>query len=338
MSDKSPLIEAQELFIQAVPEGSLSTEICKTTAALHRISAGTIQAPIDSPPYSRAIVEGFLVNTAETVHASEEKPAIFKITGVVLPGDSHCPIPGSGEAIEVSTGSLIPAGEFSIVRMWEANREADTLQAQRPFAPGFFIEQQGCDIAAGSTIIDAGHKISPEDIGTLASLGIEQIEVRKQIEVTLFASGDEVIELGNEFRPGAIFDCNSPMLSAAIAEQGGIASSGGIMRDDFDQFLLALKSALNESDMIVISGGTAIGGRDFISDLIRQVGELIIDGVPMKSGRPLIMGIANNKPIVCVAGHPPEALRGFRLFGVPAMHRMAGRSQALPEDTVTPGK
>jgi molybdopterin molybdotransferase len=122
------------------------------------------------------------------------------------------------------------------------------------------------------------------------------------------------------------------MLAAAVTAAGAAPVIGGIMRDDFDKFVAAVKSALAQSDMILISGGTAVGGRDFISDLVQAVGELLVDGVPMRSGRPLIMGHAQGKPIVCVAGHPPEALRGFRLFGIAALHRLTGCNAALPLD------
>ena len=101
------------------------------------------------------------------------------------------------------------------------------------------------------------------------------------------------------------------------------------MGDDFDAFVAVIEEVLDDSDMIVISGGTAVGGRDFVSDLIKAVGELIIDGVPMRSGRPLIMGIAKGKPIIAVAGHPPEALRGFRLFGEPALKKLLGQKVVL---------
>ena len=107
---------------------------------------------------------------------------------------------------------------------------------------------------------------------------------------------------------------------------------GGIMSDDFDGFVAAATQALKDADMLVISGGTAVGGRDFISDLVRALGELLVDGVPMRSGRPLIMGVAQGKPIVCVAGHPPEALRGFKLFGVAAINKLLGRTADLPLD------
>jgi molybdenum cofactor synthesis domain-containing protein len=134
------------------------------------------------------------------------------------------------------------------------------------------------------------------------------------------------------FRPGLIRDSNSVMLCSAVNDAGGESANGGILRDDFDTFVAAVRAAVNEADMVVISGGTAAGGGDFITNAVKALGNLLVDGVPMRSGRPLIMGIVAGKPIVCVAGHPPEALRGFRLFGVAAINRLLGRELPLPED------
>ncbi|MFC1749878.1 molybdopterin molybdotransferase MoeA [Pseudomonadota bacterium] len=332
MSEASPLVEAQEKFIAAVPLGTATSETISLEKALGRSVAKNITAQEDSPAYHRAIVEGFIVHTEETKGASEESPISFKIVGTVEPGDQACPPFNKGEAIEVVTGAIVADGPVSIVRMWEAKREGDNVSISRPFPPRFFIEDQGCDFAKDSAIVEAGTALAPQDIGTLASLGIESVEVGLPPQVTLFASGDEVIPYNGEFRPGLIRDCNSPMLAAAVEAAGGQAKQGGIIGDDFDAFVTAVKTALESSEMIVISGGTAVGGRDFISDLISEVGELLVDGVPMKSGRPLIMGIANGKPIVAVAGHPPEALRGFRLFGAPALAKLLGRTEDLPAD------
>lgn len=332
MTDQSPLIDAQTQFSQKINFRSLAAEEVSLADALGRVSYTDISAPMDSPPYARAIVEGFLVNTAETKKADENAAVSFAISGEIKPGDESATPPNSGEGIAVSTGSLIPSGEFSIVRQWEAKIANDSFSITRPFPPGFFIEAQGCDIEKDSNVIKAGEIIDPEKIGILASLGIDKVNVACKPHVTLFASGDEVIPHTDAFKPGYIYDCNSPMLCAAITEAGGIPTMAGIQSDNFERFLTKLKQALEKSDMIVIAGGTAIGGRDFISDLIREVGELVQDGVQMKSGRPLIMGIANGKPMVCVAGHPPEALRGFRLFGSLAINCLNGHSLALPED------
>ncbi|HHH35625.1 MAG TPA: molybdopterin molybdenumtransferase MoeA [Gammaproteobacteria bacterium] len=332
MPEASPLQEAQQRFVDALPRRSLPAEDCHLEAALGRILYEDLTAPEDMPPYPRAIVEGFLVRTEDTAGASEEAPVDFEIVTTVHPGDAHCPEPGPGQAVQVATGSIVAEGPYSIVRMWEARVENGRALVSRPFPPRFFIEEQGCDIAKGDTVLAAGTRLGPAELGTIAGLGLAEIQVAKRPVVTLFSSGNEVIPFTEPLRPGAIRDCNAIMLAAAITEAGGVPRFAGIMRDDFDAFVTAVRQALGDSDMIVISGGTAVDGRDFISDLLRAVGELVVDGVPMRSGRPLIMGVADGKPLVCVAGHPPEALRGFRLFGVAAIDRLTGRDAGLPPD------
>ncbi len=332
MSEKSPLIEAQDLFLKAVPNRQMPAEHITINKALQRTLHTDFIAPEDAPPYHRAIVEGFLVNTAETQDASEKNPVNFNVVGSVAPGDAQCPDVGAGEAIELQTGSILPDGPISIVRMWEAKRDGNNVSISRPFPPRFFIEDQGCDIKKGDTIISAGTVLTPQHIGTIASVGQSEVAVAKQPRVSVFASGDEVTPHTAPFKPGMIRDCNSPMLAAAINAAGGLPTLEGIMGDNFDTFVTVVKNALEQTDMIVISGGTAVGGRNFISDLISAVGELLVDGVPMRSGRPLIMGIINGKPIVAVAGHPPEALRGFQLFGAPAIVKLMGQTAELPTD------
>ena len=183
-----------------------------------------------------------------------------------------------------------------------------------------------------STRLAAGTVLDAADIGTIAGLGIPTVEVAAKPKVTIFSSGDEVIPYSEELLPGKIRDSNSVMLAAAVQQAGAIAVTAGIMDDDFDKFVGAVNTALGNSDMVLISGGTAVGGRDFISELVSTAGELLVDGVPMRSGRPLIMGVAGGTPIVCVAGHPPEALRGFRLFGVAAINRLTGNPADPPAD------
>ncbi len=332
MTDVSPLQSAQQSYVDAIPKGTLEGEDCPLQQASGHTLAEDIIAPEDAPPYHRAIVEGFLVRAADTRAASEEEPVSFRIVGDIQPGDSHCPDIGAFEAMRIVTGSIVGDGELTAVRQWEAEEDGDSFTIKRPFPPRFFIEDRGCDHTRGSVVIAAGTLLGPADIGTIASLGISTVKVARHPRVTIFSSGDEVIPYTSAVTPGQIRDSNSVMLAAAVREAGGTSEFGGIMNDDFDAFVSAARAALADSDMLLISGGTAVGGRDFIADLVKALGELLIDGVPMRSGRPLIMGKAGDKPIICVAGHPPEALRGFRLFGVPAMQRMLGQDVGLPDD------
>ena len=332
MTEKSPLKEAQETFIKALDFRSQPAEQRSLVDALACTLHESVTAPMDTPPYPRSIVEGYLIDSSASKGASEEQPVSFDIVGSVKPGDSECPTPTAGQAIEVATGSLVPAAPYAIARMWEIEKSGNSISIKRPFPPGFFIEEQGCDIKKGSEILTAGSQLDSKAIGDIASLGISNVSVSTPPRVAIFASGDEVIPHTDRFRMGAIFDCNTPMLSAAVKEAGGIPLPQGIKSDDFEAFVSDVKTALVEADMIVIAGGTAVGGRDFVSDLIREVGELLVDGVPMRSGRPLIMGVAQGKPIVCVAGHPPEALRGFEIFGVAAINHLLGKNADLPTD------
>ena len=332
MSEASPLPAAQRGFASALPFRAVSEETCPLEAALGRTIYWDVSAPTDMPPYHRAIVEGFVVHTQDTTMASEAAPVSFSIVGTVHPGDERCPAIGQGEALGVATGVVVPDGAYSIVRMWEAKRDGDRFSITRPFPPRFFIENQGCDFKKGGVVVPAGAVLGAEEIGSLAALGITQLPVAKRPRVMVFSCGDEVIPYDQVLRPGLIRDSNSVMLCAAAGAAGGEVHNGGILRDDFAAFVDAARTAMDKSDMLVISGGTAAGGGDFISNVVKALGDLLVDGVPMRSGRPLIMGVAQGKPIVCVAGHPPEALRGFRLFGVVALDRLLGRDVPLPED------
>lgn len=336
MSEKSPLVEAQQAFSEVVPFRHTGVESSTLGDAMGRTLADDLPAPMDMPPYSRAIVEGFLVHTDDTEGASEEKPITFQVVASVQPGDAVCPAFDHGQALRIATGSLVPEGKYSAVRPWDCETQGEQFSIKRPFAPRFFLEDRGCDFKEGDKLLAAGSVLGPAQLGTIASVGITEVNVARRPVVTVFSSGDEVIPHTEELTPGAIYDSNSVMLSAAVTQSGGEARFAGIMGDDFEGFVSAARNALQDSDMILISGGTAVGGRDFIADLVKTLGELLIDGVPMRSGRPLIMGLAESKPIVCVAGHPPEALRGFDLFGQIALDRLLGRVAEIPADTQSP--
>lgn len=333
MSDKSPLLEAQEKFLERVPAGVMTAEGVALSVAVGRTLSGALQALTDLPAYPRAIVEGYLIHTADSQDATEDAPVKLKIVGEIKPGDEQAPDFERGQALRIVTGCIVPEGGYSSVRPWDAEEAAGEVVVKRPFPPRFFIEEQGCDHKAGDAVIAAAKQIDAADVGNAASLGLNELSVAKQPVVTIFASGNEVIPHTEEMKPGLIRDCNSVMLAAAVNESGGQAVMAGIVKDDFDYFVSEVKKALAKSDMVVISGGTAVEGRDFISDLLREVGELVIDGVPMRSGRPLIMGVADQKPLICVAGHPPEALRGYRLFGLPAIKKLMGQAVSAEDYT-----
>ncbi len=329
------LHEAQRRFLAAL-DRRLPSEHLPLEAALGRVTAETVTSPEDSPPYPRAIVEGYLVPAEATQGASEEAPGEARIIGRVAPGDAHCPSPAPGEAVEVVTGSLVPDGPYAIVRQWEAQREGERIRFTRPFPPGFFIEARGADIQRGHPLIPAGTRLTPRELGLAASVGLTHLRVSQRPRITVFAIGGEVIPHSQPPQPGQIRDCNSVMLAAALRQAGAEPRIMGILPDDLATVVDRCRRALEHADGLVLAGGTAACGRDFVSELFRELGELVVDGVPMRSGRPLIMGQAEGRPLIGVAGHPPEALRGLHLFGLPAVAHLQGEHLDPPTNLTIP--
>ncbi len=333
MSQKDdPVQTALDQFLAVVPQAASGMEKVPLSSARGRVLAADLTATLDDPPYSRSIMEGYVLSAAEAATASAERPVNFQVIGEIPVGSSEAKGLGKGKAMRVTTGSFIPAGDFAVVKQWEVTREGDQIRLTRPLGKNENIETQGSERKKGSLLLAKGHRIAPADIFLLASQGILEVSVAKRPRVAIFSSGNEVIPPTEPFRIGAIWDCNSYGLSALVEEAGGVPLFKGIIKDDFDLFAKRLKEVLAEVEMVVISGGTAIGGRDFTVDLVNAAGAPgeVVKGVPMRSGKPLVLGAAGNKPIVCVAGHPPEAARGFNLFGRPALARLLGEIIEVP--------
>ena len=333
MNDRpdDPVAAAIERFFAAFPAGPVGVESVELGKACARVLAADVKAAIDSPPFSRALVEGFLVNAADTGNAGEGTPVSLNVSGAIGPGKTFENQIPSGTCMEVSTGSFIPEGAFAVARYMDVTRSGKGITIKRGYNQGDNIEAMGCEIKKGEGILRAGTRLSPKEIMILAGQGILSAKGARAPRVAIFCSGNEVIPPSEPLRPGYVWDANSYTLSAQIEEYGGLPLFYGIMKDDFSAFKEALKDGLAKADMVVISGGTAIGGREFIADLIHSFGGpgVVVNGVPMRSGKPLIMGVVEKKPVVCVAGYPPESLRGFELFGKPVIKRLLDRKSVV---------
>ena len=323
-----PIQTALAKFLPEFPAGNLKTETIPLSKSLYRVLAKDIKAPMDSPPFSRSIMEGYVVNIKDTESATTNNPVGVIPKGEIPLGFSKIKSIPAGTGLSVTTGSFIPSGSYAVIRPFDYEPRNNKFYVKRAFKQGENIETQGCDLKKESVLLQKGRSLTSADIGLLASMGILKVQVSGKPKVSIFSSGNEVISPTQKFKPGFIWDSNSYALSAAVEELGGIPVFKGIVKDDFNTFRKELQKALKTSDMILISGGTAVGGRDFVADLINALGKpgTLINGVPMRSGKPMVNGVAGKTPIVCVAGHPPEAMRGFSIFGKPAIYRLLGRS------------
>jgi molybdenum cofactor synthesis domain-containing protein len=326
--DADPVQSALDRFLPAFPAGPRAIEQVTLDEALDRVAADDLAATVDAPPFARAIVEGYLANPADVASATTTNPVALTIAGVIRPGDPAPPRIAPATVWEVFTGSAVPSGQRTVLKQWDVTKTNDRVVCAGAVPDGANIEEQGCDLKQGAVVVGKGARLGPDEIALLAAQGLDTVPVAERPIVGIFGSGNEVIPYTARRTPGAIWDCNTPALSAFVKKEGGVPKTFGVIRDDFDAFLRTLRSALPHCGMIVVAGGTAVGGREFVKDLVAELGApgVLVNGVPMRSGKPLIMGVAGDVPVVCVAGHPPEALRGFRLFGVPALARLLGRT------------
>ncbi len=290
--------------------------------------AEDVVAPIDVPPFDRSNVDGFAVRSADLASASEAAMVRLKLNDEVIAcGVAPTRPVLSGTATPIATGGPVPRGADAIVMVEHtqpAGRRA--IEIRRSASPGQFVSYAGSDIARGEALLRAGTVIGSREIGMLAACGIAQVSVARRPIVAVISTGDELVQPGAPLAPAAIYDTNGAIVTAAITENGGEARFLGAIPDDEAQLEAAMRAALANSDMLVLSGGTSKGAGDVSYRLIGRLGKpgVIAHGVALKPGKPLCLAVCDGKPVVILPGFPTSAMFTFHDMIVPVLRRMAG--------------
>ena len=302
-------------------------EIVPLIEADGRILFEDLHAPVDLPPFNRALMDGYAVRSPDTFGATEEKGIRLKVIGEIRAGDAIEDLEvGRGEAVEVATGARIPEGADSVLMVEFADRVGeDELIIYRHVAPGENIQMRGDDIRRGENLLRRGTGIHAREIGILAALGMDQIKVLRRPRVCVISTGNELEYPGRELREGKIFDANGYMITAALLELGADASFIGVIRDSYDELRGALESAISGGfDIVIISGGTSAGRGDILYRVVEDLGELLIHGVRIKPGKPFLFGLCRDVPIFGLPGYPVSAMITFETFVEPVLQRLTG--------------
>lgn len=287
-----------------------------------RVLSEDIVAPFDVPHFDRSAMDGYAVIAEDTFGASLHNPATLSLSGSVMPGE----IPGGnlerGKCFKVATGAMIPDGADSVVILEDTEKIGDKILVYKPVFPGANITRKGGDIKKGSLILKRETVITPSKIGVLASLGIKEVKVFKKPEIALIPTGNEVIPLHEPIQMGKIYNINSYTLSALVRENGCIPIVFPICPDDERELRRFLEKAL-KYDLVIVIGGSSVGERDIVMDVLKELGEILFHGIAVKPGKPTLGAIAKGKLIIGMPGHPTSCLSNGYMILIPVLRKIA---------------
>ena len=322
------------LFAQLNPE-PLGTEKIPLIEAYYRILGEDIITQINIPPFNRSTVDGYAVRADDTYGAEENKPTTLSIIGTINVGEPPNIEIKKNKTVEIVTGAPIPEGADSVVMVENTQKQEDSLLIYRAVTPDENIMQKGTDLTKGEKILKAGQILGAPEIGVLAAIGMDYVNVLKIPIVSVISTGTEITDPGKELAPGKIYDINAYSLSAAVKESGGKSICLGVIPDNEVALETALKDALVSSDIIVTSGGVSVGPKDYTPKIVNSLGKpgVIISGIAVKPGKPTTIAFIGKKPIFSLPGHPTSALLIFYLLVRPVIQRLAG-TKIISDNTV----
>ncbi len=296
----------------------------------------------DIPSFNRSTMDGYAVRASDTKGASPRNPSLLTLKGQVRinkPPSAEC---SEGESFYLPTGAMLPPGADAVVMIEKAQAveeqgdEKRWVEVYTSVSPGENVISQGDDYHQGEMVISRGTLIRPQEVGLLAYLGIEEVEVFEKVKVVVFGSGDEIVPIEKLPKPPRIRDLNSYMLCAIFQEKGFLPFLRGILPDDEAEIKTKLKDTLKQYDAVVISGGTSKGLRDVMSKVLSELGEpgIISHGLTVRPGKPTLLGVVNNIPIIVLPGHPASCFMAAYFVALPILRYLGGyKSEPLPSTT-----
>jgi molybdenum cofactor synthesis domain-containing protein len=305
------------------------TERVALADAAGRIVASGVTSSIDVPPFARAVMDGYAVIAADTVGATRATPVRLGVAERIYTGQIPRGSIAPGLCAEIATGAPMPEGADAVVIVEDTGAPADrgrgageAVEIFTAAAAGQNIGRRGADILAGALVVNPGEVLTPGRVGSLAAVGRADVEVYERPRVAILSTGNEVVDPGQALAPGQIFDVNSFTLAAIAAAHGGVPERHQAVQDS----LAALTEALDAcagADVIVFSGGSSVGERDLILDVVAARGEMIFHGIAIKPGKPTAFALVNGRPLFGMPGNPTSCLSNAYILLVPFLRATA---------------
>lgn len=301
-------------------------------ADLHgRVLAEEVRAPIEVPPFDRAAMDGYALRGGETTGASEYNPLSFQVCGRALPGRPHASIVERGSAVRIMTGAPLPEGADAVVPAEFATERDGVVEITTPFAPGKHVGRRAEDVAKDAVLLEPGRRLRAQDVGLLASVGLDRACVVRRPRVRIIVTGDELVAPGVTKGPHQIYDANSAMLRGLVARDGAVLENVCRLADDRDAIRQAMLA--HEADVVLISGGSSVGAEDHAPNILAELGEVAVHGIAMRPSSPAGFGRIGAVLVFLLPGNPVSCLCAYDFFAGRALRLLGGRAADWPHRT-----
>lgn len=294
-----------------------------------RVLADTVISSADVPPFARAAMDGYAVRAEDTAGATRSAPRTLRCIEKVFTGQLAVQSVGPGECIEIATGAPMPAGADAVVMVEDTDSDEATVRVFGAVTASQNIGRQGADIQKGQAVLQPGTMLNASRVGSLAALGLTDVSVFAKPRVAILSTGNEIVEPGQPLAPGQIYDINRFTIAALVAEHGGVPVPYRIAADTIEDLSRSVDACL-EQDILVFSGGSSVGERDLILDVVTAKGEMLFHGIAVKPGKPTAFARIKDKLVFGMPGYPSSCLSNAHILLAPALRRMA----RLPDQIV----
>jgi molybdopterin molybdotransferase len=308
----------------------LEAEEVPLRAAAGRVLAAPVVSAVDVPGFDRATMDGYAVVAATTEGATPYSRIALTVVGEAKPAAPFSRPIEPGDAVRIMTGAPMPEGADAVLPAEVVeidHRRADRVFAAGEVPPSKNVGRRGEDIQAGTTVLEAGRLLRPQDVGMLSSIGLARVSVVRRPRVRVVVTGNELLPAGTPPDGFHITDANGPMLAALVERDGGVVESAGLVPDEENAILTALHA---DADVVIVSGGTSVGVEDLVPALLARHGELAVHGIAMRPSSPTGLGRLGRRLVFLIPGNPVSALCAYDFFAGRAIRALGGRPLDWP--------
>ncbi|MCI4330575.1 MAG: molybdopterin molybdotransferase MoeA [Thermoplasmata archaeon] len=316
---------ARERLLRAVRPVRRTEEV-PLVESVGRVAALSYSAPSPVPAFARATWDGYALRSSSTRAARSKTPVRLRLVGEVHAEDALGRSVAAEEAVAIATGGAMPAGTDSVIIFEEVRTVGGELLVPRPVRVGEHVAEPGDDFEKGDRLVGAGEELTPAALGALAATGRTEVDVFARPVVSVIPNGNELVAPGGRLGPGQIHETNNVTLGALVAAAGGIPRLVPPVIDDPDAIERAIRAAIPESDLVLVTGGSSVGDHDYLPAIFPRIGRLLFHGIAVRPGKPTLAAAAGPKLVIGMPGHPTSCLsNGFWLL-LPVLRRLGHRS------------